>query len=133
MLPVDLLRLTWDAWKLTKEGFCHRVLANQPDQPCPFCRGQDQVVPRQMFHKIRYWNIWLLRILYPHLKSAEPVKGLRRVPVCVSEGGYIFTPWYTPVLAVGLTLLWAALIVWGLWVSDSIPDQEKARFLEWIG
>lgn len=134
MLPLDLCRLTVDSWRMTLDGYGHRVKARRPDQPCPFCRGCDSgTVPRTMALQIRYWNIWLLWVLHPGLVWAEPVKGLRLVPVCEEEGGYLYTPWYLPAVAVGLTLMWVTLILWSLWSANFVSAEEKTQVLEWIG
>jgi hypothetical protein len=106
-LPIDFMRLTMDAWRFTVEGFSHRYVHKNRDQPCIFCRGMDcGFAPRSVHTKIRYWNLWMPRILYPELVTLEPRRGLRKVPVCQREGGYIYTPAYLPLVAIICTILW---------------------------
>ncbi|MCH8529179.1 MAG: hypothetical protein LAT79_18835 [Kiritimatiellae bacterium] len=62
--------------------------------------------------RIRYWNLWMTRLLHPELVALEPRRGIRKVPMCMREGGYVYTPAYVPLLAITCSLIWLALIVW---------------------
>lgn len=122
--PLDLMRLTLDAWAFTLEGYSYRFLYKKKDQPCIYCRGFDcGVTPRAMHTRIRYWNLWMVRILHPNLKAIEARQGLRHIPICHEEGGHLHTPAYVPLVAIVCSLLWGAVLFWGLSTAGFIPPE----------
>lgn len=122
MFPVDFLRLTIDTWRLTLEGFSYRIMARNPDQPCIYCRGCDlDEVPRPMHAKIKYWNLWMLRLLRFDLEFLEATGQVRKVAVCRNELGYIYTPFYLPVLALFLTGVWVVFGCWFAMILGLVP------------
>lgn len=127
MFPVDFFRFTVDAWQLTLEGLSHRIFYKNKDQPCIYCRDMDcGYAPRPMHAKIRYWNLWLVKLLHPELVTLEPRRGIRKVPMCMKEGGYVYTPVYLPLVAIISSLLWLALLLWLLWITETIPPHQLA-------
>ncbi len=132
--PLDFLRLTADAWSFTIEGFTYRFIYKKKDQPCIYCRGMDcGFSPRVMRTRIRYWNLWMVRILHPNLAALEPRRGIRKVPMCRREGGYVHTPAYTPLIAITCSLIWLALIWWVLYLIGLIPPEIQANIYGMTG
>lgn len=130
MFPVDFCRLTRDAWKFTLEGYSHRHLYGNPDQPCIYCRDCDSGrVPRPMHQQIKYWNLWMLRVLHPQLVLLEADRRVRKVPVCMNEGGYIYTPVYLPLTAVICSLIWLGLAGFLMVACGVIPEDLLARLM----
>jgi len=122
--PLDFLRLTRDAWSYTLEGYSYRFRYNKKDQPCIYCRGMDcGVSPRAMYTRIRYWNLWMVRILHPHLEAVEPRRGIRMIPMCTQEGGYVHTPPSTPLIAILSSLVWVVLLLSILFLTGLIPPE----------
>jgi hypothetical protein len=116
MLPVDLARLTVDAWRLFL-GQLRATAYKMKEYRCPFCLDCDHTkVPRSMHKEIRYWNGWMIRMLLPHLRYVQVKGWVRKIPICRVEGGYIRSPVYTLCLALFLTCSWTAgfvfLVVW---------------------
>lgn len=84
--------------------------------------------PRTMQARIRYWNIWMTRILHPELVALEPRRGVRKVPMCMREGGYIYTPAYLPMVAISCTLIWITLLFWFLCATHLTPAEIQESF-----
>jgi hypothetical protein len=112
MFPFDLIRFTCDAWTFTIEGYTHRLKFNNPDQPCIYCRGTDTgYSPRRMHLRIKYWNLWMPKLLHPNLGAFYSPGRLKKIPVCKTEGGHLFTPKYIPFVALILTVMWTGLFL----------------------
>lgn len=84
--------------------------------------------PRPMHERIRYWNIWMPRILHPELVAANPKRGIRKVPVCMREGGYVYTPVYIPLVAIISSFIWFLFILWVLCITEMIPRHIQESF-----
>ena len=111
--PFDLIRLTIHSWEIATTTLISRLWYNQPEQRCPFCQNCDQsVVPRRMNGLIRYWNIWLIRLLLPHVQGNPSARNIRKIIICRNETGYLKTPWHSLILALILTLFWVSLCTW---------------------
>lgn len=64
----------------------------------------------------------MVRILLPELKVMKDGRG-GVVPVCYNEGGYVKSPWYTPILALSLFLFWWAFLTLMLLRIGVIPPE----------
>lgn len=130
--PVDLFRLMMDSWRMTMEGFPHRFYYQTGEQPCIFCRDMDlSVVPRVMSWRIRYWNLWMVRLLLPDLQVKANPKGLRNLPVCPNESAYVPTLTRVPLIAGITTSIWLGFLIWLLCLLEWIPAEQQAQFMEW--
>ena len=124
MFPVDLMRLTIDVWRFTLERPAYRG-----EQPCIYCRGCDNSeTPRVMSYRIRYWNLWMPRLLHPDLRKKSSSSTLRPLPVCHREGGYLRLPFYIPILALLLAGFWSSLLVMVILETGIVPPEVVERF-----
>jgi hypothetical protein len=111
--PLDLIRLTIHSWQISGGWIINRLGYKHAEQRCPFCRDCDQsVVPRAMHRQIRYWNIWLIQLLLPHLKSYTNPTLFRRIPICKNDTGYLHNAWQAFLLVMALSAGWLALFIW---------------------
>jgi len=131
MLPVDLIRFTVDCWRYSIEGFGYRFLNRHPDQPCIHCRGMDfAVTPRCMNLRIRYANVWLVRVLDPDLTVRRAPGIFRPYVFCKNPLGYVSPPAYVPLLALILNVLWLWLFFNLLWITNTLPPHVQESLLE---
>jgi len=129
-LPVDLFRFTLDCWRYVFGWFHYRVYRKTEEQPCIFCQGLDVgMVPRRVSYRIRYRNIWLVKLLQDDLVFMKFEDRLRPRVVCMREGGYLRLKTRVMVLAVFLGFAWNAGLLWVIWVSGVIPDEAKQQLL----
>jgi hypothetical protein len=134
MFPVDLFRFTTDCWRYTFGWIHYRWFGRSEEQPCIFCRGLDVgMVPRRVSFRIKYHNLWLVKILQEDLEFMKSDDRLRPRIACMREGGYIRLKPRVPVLAVLLGLAWNSALVWLIWISGLIPDEAKREILAFIG
>lgn len=135
-LPIDLMRLTRDAWKFFLEGFFRRFLNNSPEYLCPYCLDTDLEDEPRMLWRVKYQNLWLIRLLVPKIRGAaveyvvqrgygaeaQIQKKARYVPVWTEENPFFVVPWYTPLFALLLSSLWilGSLVV--LEYAGMLPD-----------
>lgn len=133
LFPADLFRFTVDAWRYTLEWFGYCLFGRSEEQPCIFCRGLDLGhVPRRVSFRMKYRNLWLVRLLQPEL-VIQPAKDRCRPRIaCMREGGYIRMPRYIPVLAVVLGGLWIAGGGAALWYSGTIPEDVRESIVAYF-
>lgn len=120
---MDLFKLTCHSWCFLLEGYGNRFTKVSPEQPCIFCRDLDPgIVPRNLGYAARYQNVWMLKLLVPHIDLRKKQYGTA-VPVCRIEGGYFKTPGYLPLLALLLLFIWWALLTLALLRLGLIPPE----------
>ena len=109
LFPLDLLLLTSDAWKLTIAMFLYRGIRGEVEQPCPYCMGKDNSeAPHSMASFVHYQNIWMMKLVFPCIKS-RCNRRKKRIPICQSEGGYLVVPFRVPLVAIGTLCIWLGL------------------------
>ena len=111
--PLDLLRFTRHTWQFLLEGYFLRFQNESPDYMCPFCRDVDlDQVPMGIRSRVKYRNIWMIRLLAPQIKGMAVKHNGRKiqVPVWTSESSFVVPPGYTPILALGLFAFWVAVL-----------------------
>lgn len=122
--PMDLLRLTVHAWQFTLDGYFDRFFKMYPEQMCVICRDLDTgVVPRPLCRRANYRNIWMLRILLPEVEVWNATATHRSIPICRNESAQVVVPVWTPLLALGLLLLWTGLVVIAISNIGLIPEE----------
>ncbi|MCC5847994.1 MAG: hypothetical protein JJU29_07855 [Verrucomicrobia bacterium] len=135
-LPIDLLRLTHDAWKFLLEGYFNRFFNHSPEYLCPYCLDTDLDREPRMLWRVKYQNIWLIRLLVPKIRgetvqfvvpklrgeNVQYQKKAQRVPVWMEENPFFVVPWYTPFFVLILSALWIVGSLVVLEFAGMLPD-----------
>lgn len=128
--PVDLIRLSADACRMTLDAFRFRLQWGVWEHPCIFCRDIDKShVPRRMSRTVRYRNLWMVRLLQPEIQSMHSKKHGRRLPLCRNESGVVPSRFVPVVFISILTLLfWSVFLYGGLVFIGWIPPPDFISF-----
>ena len=133
--PVDLFRFTYHCWLYTFSMIHFRWFLKYEEEPCIFCRGGEVGETRCLNSRIKYHNMWMVKLLNPDINFTPSNKRLRPVMTCDREGGYRKSPTWIPWAAVILGGAWFCALGAGIWCSEVIPQdlqqEAKARIFFW--
>lgn len=121
-LPIDVFRFTYHCWLYTFSMIRFRAYLKYSEDPCIFCRGESVGHTRYLNRKIKYQNIWMVKLLNPEIDVTSRKGRIRPALSCKHEGGYRNSPMWIPWAAVILGAAWFCVLGAGLWYSDILPD-----------
>jgi hypothetical protein len=83
---------------------------------------------------MKYQNVWMFKLLQPHVEVTKVDGRFRPIVICPREGGYMRTPAWVPVTAVILGAAWMLAAGWGIWNTTLLPEPFRQQIeAVWIG